>query len=103
MDLDHDPTFSMQQLPSGTFEFQYLEESACLGPGFGFGELALMHRNKSFKRAATVVSQGTTHIATLSKEDFQRICLAQTERRFDKLVNFLMTFKICQGIGKPVL
>jgi hypothetical protein len=41
-----------------------------LGPGFGFGELALMHKNKSFKRAATVLAQGTTHLAILSKEDF---------------------------------
>jgi|LauGreDrversion4_2_1035121.scaffolds.fasta_scaffold544993_2 hypothetical protein len=56
VDFDSDPMKTLQQLPNGTFEFLYLEESAWLTPGYGFGELALMHRNKSFKRAATVLA-----------------------------------------------
>lgn len=41
-----------------------------LKAGHGFGELALMHRNKNFKRAASVLSKGVTHVAILKKEDF---------------------------------
>lgn len=47
-----------------------------LGSGHGFGELALMHRGKNFKRAATVTSNSTTHVAILNKIDFQRVCLS---------------------------
>lgn len=56
--------------------FQYLAESMRLGAGHSFGELALMHRTKSFKRAASVISREQTHVAVLSKEDFQRVYLS---------------------------
>ena len=57
--------------------FQYLAESMRLGAGHSFGELALMHRTKSFKRAASVISRSDqTHVAVLSKEDFQRVYLS---------------------------
>jgi CRP-like cAMP-binding protein len=63
-----------------------------------------MHRsNKSFKRTATAISKGETHTAILSKEDFQRVCLEQIERRFEKIIKFLMGFSICQGINKGTL
>ena len=74
-----------------------------LGPGHGFGELALMNRTKRFKRAATVTALTPTHLAVLSKEDFQRVCLSQIEKRFDRMLDFLMRFKICEGINKPTL
>lgn len=41
-----------------------------LGSGHGFGELALIARNKDTKRAATVTSNSTTHVAILKKKDF---------------------------------
>ena len=62
-----------------------------------------MNRHKKFKRAATVTSVGQTHLAYLTKEDFQRICLNQIEKRFDRMLDLLQKFRICQGINKPTL
>ena len=62
-----------------------------------------MNRTKRFKRAATVTAVTQTHLAILSKEDFQRVCLSQIEKRFDRMLDFLMSFKICEGINKPTL
>jgi len=66
------PTFSeVNEDDDSIIELQYLTEASVLKQGYGFGELALMHRsNKSFKRAATAISKGETHTAILSKEDF---------------------------------
>lgn len=58
---------------------------------------------KRFKRAATVTAETLTHLAVLSKEDFQRVCLSQIEKRFDRIIAFLTTFKICEGINRPTL
>jgi hypothetical protein len=86
------------------YQFQYLSKSLILEGGHGFGELALMNRTKrGTKRAATVTAMSNTHLAVLSKEDFQRVCLSQIEKRFDKILDFLMSFKICEGISKPTL
>ncbi|TNV85947.1 hypothetical protein FGO68_gene16394 [Halteria grandinella] len=81
----------------------YLQESMRITSGHAFGELALMHRGKAIKRAATAVSVGQTHIAILGRNDFQRVCLTQLERSSEELIDFLQTFRICQGINRQTL
>jgi CRP-like cAMP-binding protein len=71
--------------------------------GHGFGELALMHRTKKYKRAATITCKTLTHVAVLSKEDFQRVYLTQIERSYDKMIDFLLTFRICHDIPRATL
>ena len=100
----HDSSYLEDQLLYGqTLEFQYLTETGTLNSGQSFGELALMHRNKKYKRAATVLSKGVTHIAVLSKADFQRVYLGQIEKGIDKMIDFLRQFRICQDVSRPAL
>jgi CRP-like cAMP-binding protein len=81
---------------------QYLVETMVKEAGHGFGELALLH--KSNRRAATAyAANGPVHIATLSKQDFQRVFQSQVEQSLQRLVDFLITFRICQDINRQTL
>lgn len=68
--------------------------------GAAFGELSLI-TNKP--RAATIIAQVPTHVATLHRKDYEKIILPIEERKLNEKINFLQSFPFLGHLSKQTL
>ena len=75
----------------------FLKNSAELGEGQVFGELALINSNP---RSATVISGAKTYWATLDKHQFRRILQKHEKKRLEAMIEILDSFTLFQSFSK---